>query len=189
MFNYVRATLNQASSDGEEIMGKSISSTLIICCIFIFITSFVPPAAANPEIKSAEIVEFGIYRAHVVTSHKTEYGAEATVNNIELVNKTKRVPAQIGTWFGICFIINGYPEAEKVDLKIIWLLPESGIKNPESGQTFHKITTTTKAEIGKRKFNYMKFDNANDLVPGDWIIQIWHQDRKLAEKRFVVYMP
>ena len=33
------------------------------------------------------------------------------------------------------------------------------------------------------------FDEAYEMVEGDWVFQIWHQDKKLIEQRFTTYWP
>jgi hypothetical protein len=169
---------------GEK-MKRNISYVFSACCIFFFTVLIAPLADAKSEIISAKVVDYGIIELQTTAS--TEQPDDVIIN--QLATSTERIPAKIGTSFGIIFKVDGPPDGEFIDLTATWLFQKDGVKNPESGEFLHQATVPFKANIGKLSLQYATFDSANDLVPGNWVIEIWHQERKLCEKKFEVYMP
>jgi hypothetical protein len=43
-------------------------------------------------------------------------------------------------------------------------------------------------QSGHRLYGY-GFDEDYELLEGDWVSEIWHEDRKLIEQRFTTYQP
>jgi hypothetical protein len=101
--------------------------------------------------------------------------------------KTDRITAAVGTSFGFEYVIRGSGEGE-VDLTVKYLHP--AITNPKTGKVFtSQEIISGKRAIGKTHLIGYRFDEAWEIVPGAWTIQLSYGDKKLAEKTFQVVKP
>ena len=98
------------------------------------------------------------------------------------------IPLPEGTTYN-SYIIKGSPAGETIELKQITLFPISGLKNPKTQKVLHMSERVFSKVIGEEYGAGYKFDELWEAVPGIWVMQLWHGDRKLAEKTFNVYIP
>ena len=149
---------------------------------------YVISVANAQQISSVEIIEYGIYTADITTTQQdsSALGAHNTVSNIRHAATTTTIPAQIGVHFGFRYRVNGSPQGEKVELKRVTIFPPAGLKSPKSPQTLQKNENTIVRSIGATSYTDYSFDDDWELVSGTWTIQLWHGERKLAEKAFTV---
>lgn len=144
-------------------------------------------AAKAQQVTSIEITEYGIYTADVTGSQQSTSGiSRNTVGNIRHAITTTAVPAQIGVHFGFRYRVNGNPPGGKVEIKKVTIFPPAGLKSPKSPQPVQKTEYTLARSIASTSYTDYSFDDDWELVPGTWTIQLWHGDRKLAEKVFTV---
>jgi hypothetical protein len=152
----------------------------------------VAPAAS---ISGITVTNAGIYEARSVgapsgTGQLSPTGTIGTASNWHFVSKTTDVTGQVGTQFGIEFRLEGNPVGDGVTLHMLLKLPPQGIRNPNTGETMHTAKIAfPNLKIGALCLLGYGFDNAWEIVPGVWTEQIWYQDRKLAERTFIVSKP
>ncbi len=161
--------------------------TLLAAAIFALFA--VQPAwAQDPaQVRSIEIVEFGIYTADVLSSQRDSRGVmQTTSTNFRLAVATTVVPAQIGVRFGFRYVIAGDPPGGDAVLKKVVIFPPAGVKSPMVAQPLRRNESTVKAKVGETGYTGYKFDDTWELVPGSWAIELWSGNRKLAEKTFTV---
>jgi Domain of unknown function (DUF3859) len=152
----------------------------------------VAPAAS---VSGITVTNAGIYEAQSVsapsgTGQLSPTGTIGTASNWHFVSKTTDVTGQVGTQFGIEFRLEGNPVGDGVTLHMLLKLPPQGIRNPNTGETMHTAKIAfPNLKIGALCLLGYGFDNAWEIVPGVWTEQIWYQDRKLAERTFIVSKP
>jgi uncharacterized protein DUF3859 len=73
-----------------------------------------------------------------------------------------------------------------VRLKAITRLPKQGVTNPETGRTFAVSEFETDAVVGTTTYLGYSFDYDWEVETGEWTLEIWDGDRKLAHKTFLV---
>jgi hypothetical protein len=152
----------------------------------------VAPAAT---VSGITVTNAGIYKAQSVsapsgTGQLSPTGTIGTASNWHFVSKTTEVAGEVGTQFGIEFRLEGNPVGDGVTLHMVLKLPPQGIRNPNTGETMHTAKIGfPNLKIGALCLLGYGFDNAWEIVPGVWTEQIWHQDRMLAERTFMVSKP
>lgn len=143
------------------------------------------------RVRAVEIVGYGIFTARETTRVQASTARALAADGVKGVTFTKyttEIPAVLGTTFGIQYLINGTPKGAGFKVISVILFPEPGLVNPR-GRTYRKSTEETTTLIGKKSLYGYGFDEPWELVPGEWIFQIWHNDVRLAQKKFNVFLP
>jgi hypothetical protein len=168
-------------------MKKGIFFTLMILgiCLSIHLIA----CSSKIKVEAIKIVDYGLYEREITKRVKTEYGAADFIKNVKLVEKTEKIPAKIGTSFGLQFLVEGKPKGEAVVLKIVLLFPQPGLRNPKTDKIYHKLEGPNKCMIGETSYTGFEFEQEWNLVPGEWKIQLWYNDKMMAEKAFSIYKP
>ena len=143
------------------------------------------------------VFQFGIYKANkkgqITTSKATNTGKVVRSPVLEHVSMTDRIPLAKDTYFGYQFRLwNLPPEAmikPVMKLRKVLIHPEmtlpDGSKSTGWDRSF-KGRVETQQVIG---FDGYAFNEDYELVEGDWIFQVWYQDQKLVERKFVSVQP
>ncbi len=103
-------------------------------------------------------------------------------NNPELLIQTNKVPAVLGTVFGIRARLFG-DSPELYTYK--WSFPE--MQNPADGRIWTEMTGTQDLEGGGVHPFLVRINNDWEAVPGDWTIQILNGERVVLEKTFRIH--
>ena len=170
---------------------------VIISLAVVFFVVSISSASIAAEVYGIQIQEWGIYDIEKVKGLAP--GTPVFVDDIKLLKLTYKIPARLGTSFGLKYYVNGNPPGAKVNITQRWLFPYPGVKHPETGKLTHYYDERIKPPIGRTmQGNYLifwsiaaiqKFTKPSDLVPGEWKLQLWHGRKKLKEKTFTVYKP
>ena len=148
--------------------------------------------AQTPQIDRIDIVEHGIYTAKRTgdeAAPNATNGIVANLGDVQHAVTTRTIPAQQGVRFGFRYNIVGTPANATVLLHMVTIFPSPGLTNPATGKTAARSEYDARATIGKRQYKDYGLDNAWEVVPGRWTMQIWYQGRKLAEQTFTVGKP
>ena len=141
----------------------------------------------GPTIEKIEITEYGVYSASVQESKRDAKGIlKSTLGEIKLAEQTRLVPMRLGVRFGIRFKPVGTPDGAHVEIKKVTTFPPGGLKKP-SGETLTESRSVLKKDLGTASYTDYGFDDPWELVEGDWTIELFDGDRKLASETFTVY--
>jgi hypothetical protein len=152
-----------------------------------------PTAPETPAtVTGITVTNAGTYTAES-TSRPAQAGQRSPTSTIgtdgewHFVSASTDVEGKVGTQFGIEFRVEGTPPGNGVTLHLLLNFPMQGIRNPNTGD----ITRTAKIAFPNMKIGALSvigygFDNAWEIVPGEWTEQIWYQDRMLAERKFMI---
>lgn len=143
------------------------------------------------RVRAVEIVGYGMFTARETTRLHASTARALAVDGVKGVTFTKyttEIPAVLGTTFGIQYVINTTPKGGGFKVTCVILFPEPGLVNPR-GRTYKKSTEKITTLIGKKSLYGYGFDEPWELVPGEWVFQIWHKDIRLAQKKFNVFLP
>jgi hypothetical protein len=161
--------------------------------MFIVAVSFATPKTASAiDVDRIEFTKYGIFKMDITkTVDGQDTGARtiSEVKNWRIVETTNKIPAKIGTSFGVEYFVSGSPNDSKVNIIEKWVFPSKGILNPRDNKTYYNYEAQATIPPGTRRFIYMGLENEYDLIPGEWTLQLFYGDRKLAEKTFFVYKP
>ncbi len=143
-------------------------------------------------VQRIEIVEYGLYSVDV-TAKKDDPGSatgdRATVTNVRHVETTTTIPARVGIEFGLRYKVYGQPNGATIQLKQVDLIPQPGLRNPNTGNTSVRSEIVASPKVGEISYIGWHFDNPWELVPGTWVMELWQEHRKLASQSFNVVKP
>jgi hypothetical protein len=148
------------------------------------------PAPSTPavQVDRIDIVEKGLYKVEVkkeIADPKLLSGHRVVSSKAEHLKDTDTIPAVSGAQFGFRYVVTGTPKDAKVPVRIVAIYPEGGRKNPSNGKVALKDEFPQTAIIGPGT-QFFFFSLKWGLVPGIWTIQVWCQDRKMAEQKFTL---
>ncbi len=108
---------------------------------------------------------------------------------LEFTEDTDRIPLRKGVRFGYRYWLKFAPDQKQVRLKRVLIHPEMTLPNGS------KVTRSERT-IGRRtthgivtSIDAYALSEDYELVEGEWIFQLWYQDKMLAEQRFTTYWP
>ena len=138
-------------------------------------------------VQEIDVLDYGMYEAEKIDRITELSGVSRDiVNNVQLLGITNRIPAKVGIKFGFRYIIVGEPLDSRVTLKAVIVYPPAGVVSPKSG-LLHTISYPKPGQIGANvSFVGYSADEAWELVPGIWTVQLWLGDKKFAEQTFTM---
>lgn len=155
--------------------------------------SFCAGNAVAQEVESAQITWAGTYRVAKVreVEEPTAPGGRRFISSgPEPVSETTRIPAAIGTRFGVGFVLKGSPAGHVVAYRLGFRYPPQSLTNPETRTTtFEWKSPAYSCAMEKPCFAGYPLSHPWELVPGEWTIEIWVEGRKLFEKSFELFQP
>jgi hypothetical protein len=107
--------------------------------------------------------------------------------NAVVVEPASRIPARRGLGFGAVYRLMVPAELEGTPIEVRWDFPP--MRDPESGALTASDVFRTEAFDGESVNVTYILEEAWELVPGEWVLQILHRNRVLARKAFQVYIP
>ena len=151
------------------------------------------PAGADTSLRvsAVEIVGYGIFTARETRRDKPSTStalAKDSVRGITFTKYTAEIPALLGTTFGIQYLINSSPRGSAFPVTCVIIFPEGGLVDPR-GRVYRRSSEKLNVHIGRKTLYGYGFDRPWELVPGEWVFQIWHKDIRLAQKKFTVSLP
>jgi hypothetical protein len=146
-------------------------------------------AHAQPRV-AVERLWTGIYtrQVQVIDDPTQPFGKRSVNRDVRLELETTRVPARIGTAFGIGFVFRG-DAGQTVPYRVVWRYPRDGLTDPRSGKTVHESMREGTASVDRPRSEGHAFVYDWGLVPGEYIVKIWVGDKKLIEQAFDVFLP
>lgn len=161
------------------------------CIRTIALLFFVNTATAGDteiEISVAEITGYGIFEtgqsARYSGFSKRMIAADA-VTGVRFVEYTNEIPARLGVNFGFEYSINSTPRGAKIPVRSIIRFPEPGLQHP-SGKHYAESIEEKHIKIGDSSLHGYGFDESWEIVPGQWVFEIWHRNARLIRKTFTV---
>lgn len=143
----------------------------------------------NPTVK---ILDFGVYEGEIDSQHE-EQGVAAGYNNMSydkrLIQSTTSIIGKEDLNFGFRYLLQcaGY-NPEEVPVTIRVLHPK--MRNPINGNERTLSEWTDNAFTSYLNYHSgFIFNEPWEIVAGNWTIQVFHKEQKLAEKSFSVITP
>jgi hypothetical protein len=149
-------------------------------------------SAQHGKLERLEVIQSGLYTASIArrdSAPGTPTGKASIVDSPSFYSDETRVPAQLGIRFGFQYRLIGSPPGQEARLRGVWHIPAPGITNPVSGNTYRQSTRDFTASIGDTRIHGYGFDQPWEIVEGEWILEIWHNERLLASRTFRVGNP
>ncbi len=161
---------------------------MIARAVAAFLIAWGPAAAgeARAQDASVTIVEYGLYTAETVRIEHLASGFDSNVvQNICHVATTDRVPARIGVQFGFRYHVGGAPVGAEIQLRRVTRFP-SPRKPPTAAAAQLDAAQSLSMRIGATSYVGFGFDHDWEVDTGPWYIELWQDERMLAQRRFDV---
>ena len=172
-----------------------IWTALTVCILFATDAPLMTAAhAQGGSVTGATITWYGIYQAEEIKKEQdaaAPAGTSRTSTNVKppAVN-SERIPIADNTRFGFGFRLVGEPASARVKLKSLQKFPSPGVLNAVTGKRSMSGEHESTVAIGSTTaFTGFVIGKAVNVPPGNWIFELWHDNRKLAEKIFALYRP
>jgi hypothetical protein len=160
----------------------------LLSVIALFLTIGLASADVGPTVK---VYEYGTYSSPPsIVAGFTRRGMEhGAIPHIDLVQSTRTVIGQIGTTFGFRYRVEGEPLGRPLPITIVMRFPAPGMVAAGISLPFADDEYTVVKRVGSDHFTTWTFEEKAQIVPGIWTFEIWHENKKLAEEKFVVILP
>jgi hypothetical protein len=143
------------------------------------------------KIPWGKATRYGLFRERargfVREDSKASTGKSIRRPTLEFAEDTQRIPLRTGVYFGYQYWLRLPPDEGKPVLKRVLIHPEmtlpDGSKVSRSERKFRKRAThgiVTAIDAYALSDDY-------ELVEGDWVFQLWYQDKMLVEAKFTTY--
>lgn len=175
-------------------VGKTLGAHTAVC-LSILTCSLVPCVSepANDRLLQVLVREPGIYLASSDSRLlPTVAGDVYHVRDVSLLQGTTVIPIHKGLRFGLRYtVVGGAPEfaARSVSLRMVTRFPHSGLWDPRSGETYFKKEYIIERLLGSAGYRVFHLDEDWELIPGLWVFEFWHDDKKVAEQEFCLFDP
>ncbi len=160
----------------------------LVLLIMLLVPCHVASASAQiSTVDRIQIVEKGIYRS-VSTTQSNDSGTSRAINTVrdpELITSTTSVLGHVGIRFGLRYVAFGGPGAD-AELTFKTSFPPGGLRNPSNGQLMFQSMQTAVVPLGAQLYWEYHLENDWEVVPGVWIFEFWHSNKKIGEQRFCV---
>jgi hypothetical protein len=136
-------------------------------------------SAQAPKITRIDVTDVGVYDLN---------GSRLGVaNNEQFVESTRTIHLRMGVHFGFRYSIVGVPDGAPVQLRTVAIYPPQGLHNPDVPNPIFRNERILATKIGvANSYRGVTLDHDWGLVPGDWTLEIWYGDQKLASETFTL---
>ena len=169
------------------------ATPVILATLALLLVPGMAGAQTTIVVDRIDILDYGLYTAAItgsVASPGTASGTSHTVSDVQFYRRTDRVPASVGTSFGVKFVVVGRPSGEIVELRTVLKIPPPGVRNPKTGNVYRETSITVQKVIGHDgSLTGYTLDEDWELVTGPWTLELWLGDRRMLSKTFTVYTP
>ena len=166
-----------------------ITLSIFICLSFFCIRAAGAQVRAF-KVEGIEIVEYGTYMVDLSSPERNKslpLGERRAVKKERLIEHTDKIPSILGTNFGFSYTIKGFPKGTAINLVKKVLFPE--MQDPSNKESYDASEWTSEEKIGETAYIGYGFDYEWEMASGEWTFQIFYENRKLGEKRLIVYRP
>ncbi len=166
-----------------------MKSTLIVALLL----GFAAFASADTDIRiqAAEVVGYGIFESRSASrtaGWRRQAPPADAVEGVRFLEFTNEIPAVLGTGFGFQYVINSTPRGGRLKVRNVIRFPGEGLKTPK-GRVYEFSEEDREIRIGRRDFYGYAFDEEWEMIPGDWVFEVWHGQSRLIRKTFTVVEP
>ena len=142
---------------------------------------------------SGKILQYGIYTlvsgGEIVNSKKSSTGKSVSKPVITRDRQTDRIPLIKDKYMAYQYRLSNLPDLRRIKLRRVLVHPPINLPDGTitTGSDFILNRKVERNEVFA--FDAYALNEEYEMVVGDWIFQIWYQDRMLLEQRFSTYRP
>lgn len=152
------------------------------------------PAAATAETRASDVrvsgvtvLEYGVFSSNVERRERVGSVADGirdTARDFALVQRGTNVTARLGTGIGIRYVLTGAPRGAEVEVEVVVRHP--ALRNPQTGRAMSVSSARYARVIGQVAHSLWSFDTPEDLIPGEYAVEVCRGGRVLTRQVFRV---
>jgi hypothetical protein len=170
-----------------------LGGTLVGCDQQPAVTEDPVATQVEQDLPRGRVTKFGLFRERGKgwVQDDTTAGTGRVIRGatLEFTEDTNRIPLRKGVFFGYRYWLK-FPAVEnQVSFRRVLIHPQMILPD---GST----VTRSERNIGKgtthgivTSIDAYALSEDYELVEGEWIFQLWHEDKMLAEQKFTAYWP
>ena len=151
-------------------------STPATSCPEIALQSNIPPLPPDITIERVDLIWAGEYEGEV-----------NPVPRVKLLKRTDHIAAAIGVQFGINFTIVADPAEGILTVLNRTSVPEPGLAGGSSLERQRVLTDRPQCVVGKPCVVGFMFEREDEILPGQWLIEVSFRGKTLIEHEFTIY--
>lgn len=162
-----------------------------VALLLFLAISAAPINVQAQHVESIEVVSYGIFGVgdqKSISDSRISTGERVNYDGSKIVKRTSTIAlhqSEDKIVFGAQFALKGSPAGYAPRLRVVWLYPQPGLKNPQTGKVaFRDEYEIADWQVGRGQNLYWTLTAAWARVPGRWTLQVWHGGRLLAEQSF-----
>ncbi len=162
---------------------RALLSTALFLLAFASAHAQTRPA----RLDSIELVRAGFFKAASLGGKKDDAistGEFVEAKKLRFDRPSTVIPAKVDTLFGVEVRGRGRPNGGNATVRVRWLYPPPGIKNPATGQYRLKDEFDSGFTIGKVEQFFWSLGDEFVLVPGPWVLELWQGETLLFVQQF-----
>ena len=153
--------------------------------------------AEDNVVPSGRVIRAGIFKAvhegRLLEDTSGTTGKSLKSLTLEFVRPAERIPLVKGTYLGFQYRLSKLPpeleNTKVIELRRVLIHPEMTLPDG-TATTGSEYMVTRKIKLGQvNSYDAYGFHEDYELVKGDWIFQLWFNDRLLVEQKFKTYWP
>lgn len=141
----------------------------------------------SPEAAVGQVVSAGVFG--VAGAASASAGTPVRAAAAVLQANTDIIDARPGVNFGFEYTVAGLPTDRPATLELLVRHPPMRFEDGTTRSESRGAVTATTADGSHHDVFLYRFDRPDDLVPGDWTLQVSRDGRVLAERVFHVRLP
>jgi hypothetical protein len=163
-----------------------ILKTVVLSIAIVSITAcFTKTGKSSASLKFKEI-SYGYCKGtngYFIPSDISPSGRRHFSNTFEITHYSDIIPASMGYRFGVHFEIKS-PIDTALSIERIWTFPK--IISDHSGNKYEQVKRTLFINTNDPTYTTYFFEEEYEIVPGEWKLQMFHNNKLLYEKRFII---
>lgn len=189
----MRVSTNRIRARGGDNIVRYISRVFAILGMFL-----VAGCETNQEtvVDRIEITGFGIFEyegVRIGPDDTSSTGAKlGAAKGLKLSAQTTRIPIRPGRAYGVRFVVHGNPPDSMVNIKVVLRSTDACVLR-DTGQVVYHNDSVLRVRIGEIRHIGGRFPESEEEnhctgapQPGTETLELYHGDRKLAEKTFQI---
>jgi hypothetical protein len=165
---------------------------MMIRAAIVFLLSLYVCAPASAQAVSGRLAWYGLYTvsdSKEIKDPTSPTGSRFVSTPIAPRSNTTEIPGK-QIRFGMAYILNGNGGKE-VTVKHVYRFPAPGMPDNVAGGLRTTYEFVRKASMGESILMGWSFEGATpeQIVLGEWVLEVWTNNRKVVEKHFSVVSP
>jgi hypothetical protein len=146
--------------------------------------------AQAPQVTRVDVTDYGVYSLDPQPDSQTSIEGlhQRQVANVRLFEQKRIIFLKKGVHFGFHYTLVGSPQDAPVPLRMVTIFPAAGLHNPAVAHPLLRSEFTVTQRIGDSRLLYhgIALDYDWALVPGNWTLEIWCGQQRLASEVFLL---